>query len=400
MPRIEIEERYWTPVVANVKRITKRMKEAGVEVTWTTSQGPEVPLYNEDGKKIGRDFLLYVDFNTLAPALPGGWRLVGVIEHGEKFNVIRPVPDEDFSLTPSCVNAAPTCDHCGTKRACAKTFFLVDEEGEIKRVRSICIRGLFGKDIEYLLKCAGQLLWAIDPDSLKKRGPHMLSTDVFLEWVAFFIRVGGWVSSKDAKLKGTTSTANHVKAALITPGERDRILAGFDCLDEASPSLEDEKNAANARAWAASMKSPATNWATNINNMSKEDYFPVKNIGLIASIVSGYYVHLHRIVEREAEFTNALNEYVPGALKSTITIAPATVVYVRPGQGKWGPFVLYKFRDPDERMITWFSSRDHSLAVGDRITLRGHIKKFGEYEGRKETLLTQCKVTAYKEEAI
>ena len=403
MPQIKIESRFWTPASQAIRRITKRMLRAGgPEITWTIAEGPEVPIRNADGEKIGKDRILIVDFNTLTPSLPGGWKLVGVIDHGPDFNVVSRVPGEDHDMV-QYVNAAPHCDHCNTKRVRAKTYILkrpkqgVDWncDGEVQTVAQIgstCIRDFLGQDFNYILRCTHQLLKAVDEDDMMfkgKRVPLMLSMDIFLNWVAFIIRVGGWASKKDAKLRGLMSTSDMAYAAVVNPGGKDKLLADLNCLDERGPSKEDKKNATDARTWAAEMHITSTEWAINVKNMAKEDYFPTQRAGYVASIVSGYYMHKTRIRERTEKY-DCLNEHLTTPLKSRVTLPNVRVVYDRLLYTAWGEMHLYKFITEDRRVICWFSSRDKKLKVDQILTLKGTVKKLSEFEGNKETVLTRC----------
>ena len=225
------------------------------------------------------------------------------------------------------------------------------------------------------------------------RGPLQMSIGIYLDWVAFIVRVGGWVSNKDAKLREVVSTSDMARMALVNPGGKATLLAQLDCLDERHPSDDDKKNAVAARKWAADMHTPNTEWAVNINNMAKEDYFPIQRAGYVASIISGYYIHLNRVTERNTKYGDTLNEHLNVPLRSRVTLPNVRVIYDRLLHTAWGEMHLYKFMTEDRRVITWFSSRDKKLKVDQILTLKGTVKKLSEYEGRNETILTRCVIS-------
>ncbi len=57
---------------------------------------------------------------------------------------------------------------------------------------------------------------------------------------------------------------------------------------------------------------------------------------------------------------------------------------------------IVKMRDGDDNVFTWFASGYQNLKRGDRVSVRGTIKKHDEYQGTKQTILTRCKVTKFE----
>lgn len=52
---------------------------------------------------------------------------------------------------------------------------------------------------------------------------------------------------------------------------------------------------------------------------------------------------------------------------------------------------LHKFRTEGGQVLTWKTGRC-LRGVGDKVSLRGTVKKHSEYKGRKETELARCAV--------
>lgn len=79
-----------------------------------------------------------------APVLPGGWRVVGRIDHLSAGNVVAMLPG--FDADPYR-DAKPTCDHCGRVRNRAKTLVVQDEAGKIMRMGVACLKDYVGHNV-------------------------------------------------------------------------------------------------------------------------------------------------------------------------------------------------------------------------------------------------------------
>ena len=65
---------------------------------------------------------------------------------------------------------------------------------------------------------------------------------------------------------------------------------------------------------------------------------------------------------------------------------------VRQFDGYYGTTTVYSFEDENGNKITWFSSKDKDIKVGDKIVLTGTVKKLDSYQGDNITILTRCKI--------
>ena len=65
---------------------------------------------------------------------------------------------------------------------------------------------------------------------------------------------------------------------------------------------------------------------------------------------------------------------------------------VRQFDGYYGTTTVYSFEDESGNKITWFSSKDKNIEIGDKVVLTGTIKKLDSYKGDNITILTRCKV--------
>lgn len=79
-----------------------------------------------------------------------GWTILARVEHTREGNIISRIDDGEIG---DWRNAAPTCDHCSTKRARRDTFFLRNEAGEIRQIGRSCLADYVrSEDIEIATK--------------------------------------------------------------------------------------------------------------------------------------------------------------------------------------------------------------------------------------------------------
>ena len=63
--------------------------------------------------------------------------------------------------------------------------------------------------------------------------------------------------------------------------------------------------------------------------------------------------------------------------------------------GYYGVTHIIKIRSTEGNVFTWFASGWQNLAKGDRVKVRGTVKKHDEYKGVKQTVLSRCKVEKF-----
>ena len=98
------------------------------------------------------------------------------------------------------------------------------------------------------------------------------------------------------------------------------------------------------------------------------------------------------IKEREAE--GRASVFV-GEIKDRIEFE-AEVTGVYGTEGFYGHTDIVKFKDADNNQFTWFASDYTNLQRGDRMTIKGTVKKHDQYRGIKQTVLTRCKYTKFE----
>jgi predicted extracellular nuclease len=67
-------------------------------------------------------------------------------------------------------------------------------------------------------------------------------------------------------------------------------------------------------------------------------------------------------------------------------------------ENDYGWTAKISFEDAAGRLVFW-STSSSDLSVGDVVALRGTVKDLGEFNGRKQTVVTRCKVVEEPESA-
>lgn len=98
--------------------------------------------------------------------------------------------------------------------------------------------------------------------------------------------------------------------------------------------------------------------------------------------------------QRAREAEGRASEYV-GEAKAQIEFE-AEVTGVYGTEGFYGHTDIVKFKDADGNLFTWFASDYTNLERGDRMEIKGTIKKHETYRDIKQTILTRCKYTKFE----
>lgn len=102
------------------------------------------------------------------------------------------------------------------------------------------------------------------------------------------------------------------------------------------------------------------------------------------------------VIERQRvrEVEGRVSEYV-GKVKERIEFE-AEVIGVYGTEGFYGHIDIVRFKDARNNQFTWFASDYTDLKRGDRMTIKGTVKKHDDYKGVKQTVLTRCRYTKFE----
>lgn len=317
-----------------------------------------------------------------------GWTFMGTIDHKGKGNLLRSVPGAG-ELPIKYRTAEPICDHCGVMRRRNETFILrCDGDGSYKQIGRQCIRDFIGYDVDAFVESAKWLSGLEPSDSDGEGGYGGKSRDIsllgYLAHVHAIIRTVGWMSKKDAEIRGERPTAGRATENMF-PLPRYRHLA-IPLTDK------DHAVAAAARDWAQALTGKS-DYEYNLSVVAASDYIEWNEIGLAASMISGLFRHQEAELKRVERVKSLKGSQHLGTVGERLKAVPALVYGYRSFEGRYGATHMFRLRTVDNSVLVWFASSAQDCSIGDNVVLDGTVKKHDEYEGIAQTVLTRCNVT-------
>jgi len=357
-----------------------------------------------------------VDLELIAarPVL-AGWDFLAVIEPLEGGNLLRQVPGAavaEGELAP-WRQGQISCNHCGTSRRRTETFIVRADgsdpaiaAGTYKQVGRNCLESFLGGKSPASI--VAQLAW---PDVVRTAGedgeggwgggssPRVFQPEIVLAQTAACIRLDGWVSRSQARADaddfGTgryvQSTADQVCYLLTPPfGGDPRGDWRREC-ERCRPTDADIARGTAALAWARALI-PTSDYEHNLSLVAQQPVVQHAHLGILTSAVA---VH-GRILEREVESRrnarqNARPSQHVGEVGQRLDLE-LEVQRVISRDTDYGVLHIISMRDQAGNLIVWMTGSATATA-GDRLSVRGTVKKHNEYNGEQQTVLTRCRAT-------
>lgn len=313
-----------------------------------------------------------------------GWALVGRLDFkaipGATLRMMVPgeTCPEEFQEAE-----ATRCDHCGHRRRRNDSFIVRHEDGRQKVVGRTCLGDFLGADSPERLAKAAMLIMQACQDARDEEGSGGGADDVWgatqvLAVARYCIRSYGWTPSREEG-----STKNEV-AALLSPEMNP--TAEKERLEELKKVTDADWDFASEALARIAIIEPKSDYIHNLK-MVLTGEITHKTMGIA---VSGVIAH-QRFLDQDRtplQATKKEGGFV-GQVGERLNLS-ASVVLVRYIEGAYGVTTLIKFEDDGGNGFTWFASGGKDIEKGDRFDIRGTVKKFEEYQGRKSTVLTRC----------
>jgi hypothetical protein len=342
-----------------------------------------------------------VEVTGSTPRLPGGWTLVGVVEHAAAGNLVH----GDDPRLAVYREAAPDCDHCGVRRDRSKTIVVEAEDGRVARIGTSCMKDFLGfhGSPERVLSLFAE--WgSLDDDEREwrggRRGPDTSwPAEVVLALGAAIVRCRGFVSRAAADgYGGDVATVDIVRLMFGLGGrltEYEREL-----LEQVQDSLRPDPAAdlamvADLRAWAAALPSNSSEYLWNLRTVLAADFIEPKHWALAVSGFGALARERDRDRQRAVEAQQAAGSEHVGTVGGRLTIA-VTVERVRLIETNYGPTMLVIMVDPDGNRIKTFASGSFGRVAEQGWTgvITTTVKKHETYNGVAETVVTRTKVAS------
>lgn len=323
----------------------------------------------------------------------GGWEFVATLEHLEGGTLIRTMPGIDVDLS-AYHNCPPACVHCNYSRKRNDTYVVRHQGGELKQVGSACLMDYTGGlDPQW---CARAAEWKLLLDAACSEdesesggsygGPRAFSLEDMLTYTVAVVRERGWISSRDDY---HTPTKSHIYDYAFPPRNVKREVWETEVIDE------DKLTAAKVIEWAESLDSERSDFNHNVKLIARQPFVTARHFGILAYLPEGYRrsveTEIKAQVERETKGVTA-NSIWLGKEKDRITIV-GKVTGDRVIEGQFGTTHIYEFVTEDGNVVKWFSSNDKDLELGQKVAVKGTVKKLDAWQGVKQTVLTRCAVT-------
>lgn len=281
------------------------------------------------------------------------------------------------------------CEHCGHNRYRKKSYLVQHEEtGEYKEVGSTCLKDFLGHDPQNFLWFATAETRLADWDdefglgSFGSGDPIAYDLLGILTLTSAMIKKYGWTSRTEAYDDNwKTATADMVIEYLNDkkrPKEDDLELD------------DDDKAIAEKTLEHFNGLDPQDNdYIMNCLKVIKLNAVPIKRLGIACSMIHVY----RRYVEKQIEKANELPSEWFGNIGSKLEDCEVTCTFKTHCETMYGTSTLYKFMDNDGNIFkTFYSGYTWSVEQEEKVRLWGTVKKHDEWNDKKETLLTRCKV--------
>ena len=314
-----------------------------------------------------------------------GWEFVARIEHvGEEACVVKPIPG---------YKPAKKWNSADKGR---KDSYLLRREGSVrvlKQVGRTCVRKFIGLDPKQAFACIdfGEWLDAIGCDGEMpeeggfggRRKGYTLAA--YLPHVATCIRHDGWASKgMVAEEKAEQSTSENA-VGNIEPSPKRKVHP---------ITADDVELGEKAALWAARQDPKGSDYLMNIKVLAKAGYCEYRQMGYAASIIPAYQRAMEWKRQRAEELANALPSAHRGEVGERITVTGATLKVVRHVHGSYGLTVMHRWVADNGDVIVWWSSGKELGKRGEVMSIKGRVKKHGEYNGVKDTTLTRVSEVA------
>lgn len=352
-----------------------------------------------------------VDLEIIAerPAL-AGWDFLACVEPLEGGNLLRQVPGAvvaDGELE-GWRNGDLRCDHCNTIRRRTETFIVRADGSDVsipagtyKQVGRNCLEAfLGGKSAATVVAMLG---WpevvrgaAGDEDEgggWFERAPQVFDPIEFLGWVCGVIREDGWISRTAARadaddfgngrFRTPTADAALRLVSPAMPGDRHYAKDRERC----APGAEGLERAAAALAWARALM-PTSDYERNLVLVASQQLMRRDHAGILASVIPAHTRALGREMERRSRAATPSAHVGTIGGKLALDLLVDKVVELA---SDWGASNLITMRDVSGNAFIWRTGA--SAKPGDRLRLRGTVKKHSEFRDVKQTELTRCTIT-------
>lgn len=366
-------------VEEKVEKLNRRAKKLGLEPL-TIQVGHEVvkeeKVCVDDYMGIYRTVVnVYrdVEIHGELPVIPGGWKLVGIIEH-DSLGIVKTIPGEEI---PEFYYDREVCDHCGVNRFRNKTIIVKNTDGEYKQVGTTCVESYLGINPNTLLFFMEIGAKDFDEDGGAARVPVTYHLEDFTQVTIAIIKQYGWVSRSQVYNEGGYATADAVMdyynyASKSGEKIRKEITITDEIVKEADACLEWVKNVEKTG-----------DYFFNVKRIVEAGYVPQKGVGIAASI---YPCYLKTTITKKEEKVSNWQGEVGKKIKVEVTFSGEFSF-----ESTYGVTYVKRFADKDGNIFVWFTTSHNGFETDKTYTIQGTVKKHDAYNDKLQTVLSRVK---------
>ena len=327
------------------------------------------------------------------------WMVVGAVEKlkGKKENnTIISIFMDDIEVDYSeFKNFKNICEHCNTKRD-RNSIYILQNKNDSSRllVGKSCLKDFTGHASPELIAQALRYLQTITIGDEYFKIPRM-RVEIYLKEVLFSatlqVKHHGYVTGEASERNKTPST----KEAVIEYFKSDTKVKLPEKLVK-----EIEKEVEGTIKYYQQIK-PKSMFEQNMQALSEMKTIPQDKIGIACYMVEGY----RKMLARQAEQTR--REQEQRKMKDTSKhFGEIKKRYSRPlllirtnflGSGQFGDSYVHTFKDEDENIFSWFTSKDGEAIMEGKDSKEFNmwkftVKDFDEWKEIKQTKITRAKI--------
>lgn len=290
------------------------------------------------------------------------------------------------------------CQHCNINRFRNHSILVQHvETGEFKEVGSTCVKDFFGHDPKGFMLYAGwnwkEVIEGVDDfdgDSYSYNGQWYKTAadglkDV-LTMTAAVIDECGWVPRWKAIEYDKVATSAYVNEQLFPPRKLPHNWVAV------VPTDEHEKLAIETIEYFKNIE-PDNDYLHNCHKVAKIGLVPSRQFGLAVSMVASY----KRTIETKAKSEFKESNWV-GNVGDKIEVR-VKCLFSKTVESYYGYSTLYVFADKDGNVYkTFYSGSKWEMGKDEYATIKGTVKKHGEYNEKKETMLNRVSASDIKTE--
>lgn len=377
----------------------------------------------DDENKVQHCIIIKLEFSIQI----NGWKFVAAIDHLPNGNIIRNISGAD--LPEKFRTADSYCEHCHTDRRRKATYVVYSESEGYKQVGKNCLFLYTGIDLNKIASAMD--IWnyihtysegggEYDPDYTPIRASKSCDARDVLAIAWKLVSVFGYSKKGNANSTiGRYNTAIDYLDGTMNRYNGKEYIRYKKFLEENKIEFlteEDYEMADTIIKWVNAQKTSSE----YINNLQvilgnyeeyekidpitlksytyKSCYMAKKYINMVISVISAYNKAMNIISERKLKHDKEMESKHIGTVGEKIEFVLKDVKVLTSWENYFGYYptttYMYKITDENGNICIWQTTKNVNIenCLKSTTTVKGKVKEHSEYNGVKQTVLTNCKL--------